>query len=387
MKPVNRLATQTSSLTRRQLLSGVAGTVLATHPHTKGVAEAVEQENHFQFALFGDLHFDRLSHHDMDWLKREKPNDIRQVEDYSRITQEVLPSLLAEVRQQVAANPTTQFIAHIGDFVEGLAGTPELAKIHCREAVEFFDKAALGKPFLFCKGNHDVTGPGSVEAFNEILIPYIERESNTEIAPEKGANYVTRQGNSLFVWYDAYHKESLKWLEKVTKDRTEEHLFLMIHPPVAPYGARSNWHIFAKPEQADERKRLLTLLGTNKAIVLCGHLHKYGTIARHTPEGTFVQVSTVSVVSQPEPKLKDERHGVKEYTADLVGLEPNFSPQNVEERRALLTAEASHIRYYDYADTSGYSMITVNGKQVTLDLYAGIGKNRIRQIVLTDLLQ
>jgi UDP-2,3-diacylglucosamine pyrophosphatase LpxH len=342
----------------------------------------------FRFALLGDLHFDRLTHHDMEWLKREKPNDVRQVENYSRLTRETMPGLFTELKERIAADPGIAFTAHIGDFVEGLAGTPELARRHCREAVTFLNEARLGRPFVFCKGNHDVTGPGSVEAFNEILLPFIAQEAKTDLPPANGANFVTRHGNCLFVWFDAYHnpKESLDWLEATLKKRSERHLFVMIHPPVVPYGARSNWHLFARETQAAERTRLLNLLGRNRAIVLCGHLHKYGTVVRRTPEGPFVQVAVVSVLPSREGKPKDEVSGVTKYGPDLIRLEPSFAPDTVELRRALLTAEAPHIRYYDYADCPGYGIVNVAGASVALEIYAGLGRRTFRTIPLTDLL-
>ncbi len=37
--------------------------------------------NTFSFILLGDLHFDRLAHHDLTWLQRDKPDDLRQVRD------------------------------------------------------------------------------------------------------------------------------------------------------------------------------------------------------------------------------------------------------------------------------------------------------------------
>ena len=51
--------------------------------------------------LLGDLHFDRLEHHDMAWVEREKPNDVRQIQDYSRKTREVMPLLFAHLREQI----------------------------------------------------------------------------------------------------------------------------------------------------------------------------------------------------------------------------------------------------------------------------------------------
>jgi UDP-2,3-diacylglucosamine pyrophosphatase LpxH len=340
----------------------------------------------FRFALLGDLHFDRLTHHDTEWLKREKPNDVHQVENYSRLTRETLPGLFAELRQQIATTKDIAFTAHIGDFIEGLAGTPELARLHCREAVAFVREAKTERSFLFCKGNHDVTGPGSVEAFNEVLLPFIAGEARTELVPTNGANYITRHGDCLFVWYDAYHRGSLGWLEATLKKRTEKHLFVMIHPPVVPYGARANWHLFAKPTDAESRTRLLNLLGQHRAIVLCGHLHKYGTVVRKTLEGPFVQVAVVSVLPSADVRPKDEVKGVKEYGADLVRLEPNFAPETVELRRALLTAEAPFIRHYEYADCPGYGIVHVSGATVTLELFAGLGRRPFRTLPLSDLL-
>ena len=160
----------------------------------------------------------------------------------------------------------------------------------------------------------------------------------------------------------------------------------MIHPPVVPYGARSTWHVFAKPNQEKERTRLLNLLGKHRAIVLCGHLHKYGTVVRQTPQGPFVQVAVISVISSPDAKPKKEVKGVKEYGPDLVRLEPDFSPTTVDERRAYLAAEAPHIKHYEYAEAPGYAVVKVNGPAVTADLYVGIGKRLWRTINLTDLL-
>jgi hypothetical protein len=34
----------------------------------------------YSFVYLGDIHFDRRSHHDFEWVKAEKPNDIRQID-------------------------------------------------------------------------------------------------------------------------------------------------------------------------------------------------------------------------------------------------------------------------------------------------------------------
>src|ERR1044071_8265552 len=88
--------------------------------------------NQFSFVLLGDLHFDRLEHHDMQWLRANKPDDVRQVQDYSVITRDVTPKLFTKVRESISdsrqpGQRNVQFVLQVGDLVEGLCGTEALA--------------------------------------------------------------------------------------------------------------------------------------------------------------------------------------------------------------------------------------------------------------------
>lgn len=376
-----------SRVTRRELLTTGAATIVASAMPTPATAAETKE---FAFPLLGDLHFDRLEHHDMAWLKKEKPNDVGQVENYSKITREVMPDLFAEVRDQIAAQKVAvPFAVHIGDLVEGLAGTPELARTHCRAAVEFIETAKLGAPFLFCKGNHDVTGPGAVEACNTVLMPFLAAQAKQKL---DGSVLTMRQGDSLFVYFDAYDDPAGKGLDRLEKQLAArgdaKQVFFVIHPPVVPYGARSTWHIFAKPSEASARARLLNLLGEHRAVVFCGHLHKYGTVVRRTEKGSFIQMAVISVISSPKAEPKDRVSGLNEYGPDLVRLEPKFSPTTIDERREYLKAEAPFIRYYDYADAPGYCVVKVNGKsEVSVDMYTGLGKRLWKTVPLTELLR
>ena len=40
---------------------------------------AVTGAKGFSFVLLGDIHFDKLEHHDMEWLAKEHEGDIRQI--------------------------------------------------------------------------------------------------------------------------------------------------------------------------------------------------------------------------------------------------------------------------------------------------------------------
>jgi 3',5'-cyclic AMP phosphodiesterase CpdA len=359
------------------------------------LAQKAAGTNDVSFVLLGDLHFDRLAHHDMEWLMREKPNDLRQIQNYSRITAEMHPKLFAEVRETVEATRKNggamPFVLHAGDFVEGLCGTPALARIHCQEAVAFTREAKLGAPFLFCKGNHDITGPGATEAYQEIFLPFLGEQrcqatQNASLA-DPSAHFSFEYGESLFAFFDAYEDASLEWLETTLAATKARHIFVLIHPPVVPYGARATWHLYARPRQAVQRERLLNLLGKHNALVLGGHIHKYNLMSRRTEAGRFVQLAVNSVIPKPVETPSKILEGAASYTPEQISVEPNFSPDTATERRAALTAEAPFVEHFEYADAPGYAVISVRGERVEAQIFSGLGKNLWKTRDLTALLR
>ncbi len=375
-------------ITRREFLASAALLPIALWD-----GSSADQE--FSFIFLGDTHLDRLEHHDMAWLEREKPNDIRQVRNYSRITADVTPHLFATLRETITAGrlktgPEINFIAQTGDFLEGLCGTPELARRHAVDGAAFVREAKLGAPFLIAKGNHDITGPGAREAYEEVIIPFVSEQllQTKKLSGRlEAAFYAFEQGNALIVFFDAYdHPRALDWLEATLRRRTARHVFFFSHPPVVPYGARSNWHLYAKAAEAPSRTRLLNLLGEHRAIALNAHIHKYNLLVRETPRGRFLQLAMCSVLphTQIEPRLI--LSGVQEYTPDQIKVEPNFSPANEAERRALLQAEAQFIRQFEYGDAPGYAIVNVDGEQVEAKLFVGTARQPWRRLDLSALL-
>jgi len=351
--------------------------------------------NTFSFILLGDLHFDRLAHHDLDWLRKEKPDDLRQVQDYSRLTAEILPKLFATVREVVAGSNRSPgkraaFVVQAGDFVEGLCGSEERARRQNAEAIEFVRQARLGVPFLFTKGNHDVTGPGAAEAFKTVFHPFLseQRAGFSGGGPLTSARYAIEHRGAQFCFFDAYDKESLGWLETALARRTARHCFVVLHPPVVPYGARSTWHLFSGERDTAQRERLLELLGQHNAFVLSGHIHKYSVLVRATPRGgRFLQLAASSVISSPEVAPKNLLTGIARYNADQVSVEPAFSPATEKQRRAVYETEAPFVRQFEYADLPGYAVVDVNGPSVTAQVYAGVGQNLWRTLELNRLLE
>jgi hypothetical protein len=329
----------------------------------------------------GDLHFDRLEHHDLAWLAKDHPGDIRQVENYSRVTREFLPKLFQIVKSQIAAaNVPVPAVLQLGDLIEGLCGTPQLADRQATEAIQLIKEADFGRPFLITKGNHDVTGPGAAEAYQRILLPHVAEVAE---GAEKRASFLQERGGTLVVFFDAYDKSSLAWFVKTMEQRTPQRLVVLIHPPVVPYNARSDWHIFAKPHQQAERTQFLNLLGKHRAIVLCGHLHKYSFLRRRTEQDSFVQLAISSVATDVAAQAKHSLEGVEHYGPDLVQLEPNHSPATLDARRALLAAERLFIEHFEYADTWGHALLKVAGSRIAADVYRGLSETPWKSLDLS----
>jgi hypothetical protein len=367
---------------RRHFLRAVAaGAVSLGSGGNCAIAAPGDDAGEWAFPLLGDLHYDRLEHHDLDWLRQHHPGDVSQVENYSRITRDLTPRLLSTVAQRAGnAGATVPFIIQLGDLLEGLCGTEALARRQADDALDAVRAARLPAPLLFTKGNHDVTGPGAVEIYNRVLVPFLAAATNREV---NRAAFTRRRGDTLLVFYDAYDRGSLDWFESLLREQRPRRLLFVIHPPVVPYNARSSWHIYSSPRQERERGRLLTLLGQHRAIVLSGHLHKYSFLVRRTETGRFVQLALSSVASTPDGRPRDVREGIARYGPDLVELEPRHAPDTVEQRRRLLEAERPWIEQYEYADTWGHAMLRVNGDRVRAEVFRGFEADPWKRLDLT----
>ncbi|MDZ4853050.1 MAG: metallophosphoesterase [Pirellulaceae bacterium] len=382
------------SILRRQfIVSSACASIVAANREgvvaLEPVRDASEKAEPFSFALLGDLHYDKLEHHDYGWLEKNHVGDLTQIKNYSRITSEIMPSLFDSVRKSVA-DSRSDFVLQVGDFVQGLCGNEKLAIVQNNEALAFIESKSLGVPFLFTKGNHDVTGDGATDAFMEVFLPYLSKQSTSfQGGGEqlKRASYAVQHRDALFCFYDAYDRESLEWLEATLAKRTSRHCFVVIHPPVVPYGARATWHIYANERDKATREKLLDLLGSQNAFVLGGHIHRFNTICRETTNGgRFVQFAISSVVNSASIKPATELEGLNEYNGDQIRVEPNFSPDTTDARRKVYEAEAPYVKAFAYADLPGHAVVQVDDASVVVTMYAGISRNVYRTIDLTKLL-
>jgi Calcineurin-like phosphoesterase len=343
-----------------QIIALAGGTVIAQPPQ-RGPA--------YSFVYLGDIHFDRKSDHDFEWVRANKPNDVRQIEEYTRYTAEHTPGLMKRIQTAIeGSDGRIQMVVQGGDLIEGLCGSQELQETQFKEVQAFVREYIPATPFIAVKGNHDITGPGAKAAYDRVMLPWLSNECSK---PIDSASFFIMQGPDLFVFFDAYHNNNLDWLEKTLSQNRHRYAFVVMHPPAVPYNARSNWHLFWRPKDKAARARFLNILGANKVVLLTGHLHKYSVVGRRTPKGDFVQLSISSVISSAHVSVRDHLEGVENYGSRLVELEPEFQPDTKQERQKLLEDEKPYITRFEYADFPGYAIISVSDAGVSADVYTG----------------
>jgi hypothetical protein len=184
-------------------------------------------------------------------------------------------------------------------------------------------------------------------------------------------------------------EEMVLFLEKEFAKSTAVYKFVLTHQPVIPVTERC-WHLLSgirRPvKDPSLRNRFLNLLGKNKAIVLCAHLHQYSVLSRQTPSGPIIQIMVNSVnrgFNSPLPTKKDSVFKGGEW----VNLNPDWQPFNREIRYSILEEEKKHINYFFKADIPGYCRISIlsDEKMVMMSYFNGFSKEPFQTINMRDL--
>ncbi len=334
--------------------------------------------------VLGDLHYDLLEDHDMNWLST-KPDDLRQVtKEYTVYTGKNWNDFTGILKQKVQnITPPVKAVIQLGDLSEGLAGSVEKAKQMAANVIKAVEATNIPVPWIIAKGNHDVTGPGAVEAFQEFYVPMIRKQTNN---PEiKNASYSYTSGDVQITCLDPWDKNTdmVAFLEKELSASSAKFKFVAIHEPVIPVTERC-WHTLRK--NPPQREKLLEVIAKNKAIVLCGHLHRYSVVSRNTPYGPIVQVMVISVIKDRNYLIPS--NVITKYGPSLAENVPEWQPETLEDRKAILAEEAKYVTFYQQTDLPGYAVIKTDGKKgtVLLEYWAAFGDKPYDSIDLTKLM-
>jgi Predicted phosphohydrolases len=369
-------------MNRRKFLSALAS-ISAMMPF-KGVAGTLFSgtKKGFNILLLGDIHFDKPEHHDVEYVKTHSRAGVGEFSRYCKFTRDNFPALMQVVKEQ-ANTFKAEFILQLGDFVQGLCGSKELATRQVNDFISAVKEKNFDRPFIVVKGNHDINGEGAPEMYIDTILPWQAKELKR---PVESANLSFVQQNTRFVLFDCYSDDSLEWLQQVLKGHKEQNLVFCCHVPIVPFDERSN--LIQYYGDAQKRNTLLNLLGKHKAIVVCGHLHKTCILTRQTAQGNFVQVSICSIIRALDAPVKDVLKGLDAYNGDLVNLLPKFSVNSMPHRRALLMQEKPFIRYYEYANFSGYSTMQIKSNgEITMSIFQNTSKKPWQTVNLSALLK
>jgi len=334
------------------------------------------------YLLLGDIHYDLLENHDIPYLIA-KGDDYRQVtKEYTQFTSKYWGDFSDAIRKK---SNNCDAVIQMGDISEGLAGTPELATQMAESVFKAINELNFEIPFIITKGNHDITGPGAKEAFDSVYIPNISRLAHIDTVLTS-ANYYKKIGTSLFVAYDPWKgsHHGLDELEKNLQAVEAEHKFVVVHEPVIPVNERC-WHLLRRNDE--ERNRLLQIIASNNAIVLCAHLHLYSIVERDTEWGPIVQILVNSVIrdsSQTEPK-----NIRTEYGPNLALDYPDWQPESMDQRIGWLEEEAKYVNYFKVMDLPGHAIMNIDKKtnEINLTYYATWSNEPYETVNISNLIK
>lgn len=251
-------------------------------------------------------------------------------------------------------------------------------------AMKALEDANMKVPWMIAKGNHDVTGPGAVEAFQEFYVPMIRKQTNNPKIENASYSYIS--GDVQFTFLDPWDKNTdmVAFLDKEFSASKAKFKFVAIHEPVIPVTERC-WHTLRRnPEQ---REKLLEVIARNHAVVLCGHLHRYSVVKRDTPFGPIVQVMAISVVK--DRNYLTPSRVITEYGPSLAANVPSWQPETLKARKAMLADEAKYVTFYKQTDLPGFAILKIDSQKesVQLEYYAAFGKEPYDKIDLTKLMK
>ena len=337
------------------------------------------------FLILGDIHYDRLENHDMDWLSK-KPDDLRQVtKEYTQFTKNNWSGFISLLRQTVKEyKPEIKAVVQVGDLSEGLAGSEEKARQMACSIVKVVNETRLSVPWIIAKGNHDITGPGAKDAFKQYYIPMFCKQLNrSDIV---SANYAHMIGDNLFVCIDPWERnfDILGFLEKALGSSEAKYKFVVIHEPVIPVNERC-WHVYR--DNPKQRDKLLKILACNRAIVLAAHLHLFSIVKRETEYGPIVQLMCNSVIK--DPKNQNSRKVFTRFGSSLAKDCPDWQPSTMSERVKWLDEETPYISYFKQQDLAGYGILTTDAEkeEIFFEYYTPGSKKPYERICVSDLLK
>lgn len=223
------------------------------------------------------------------WVTESKKISHENIRLNTEMWRKYMPQLLDEAALEAKKN-NALYTVQLGDIIHGDCGRIDLHKKNLQGAVNELDKR-FSSPVLVVCGNHDTRGPHGQQAWDEVIIPYLDKKVSTR--SPAGSNYHIRIGRDLYYFHDLMNPD-IDYMEKVFRENPEtRYTFFISHVVLMPMDRGSFNAILS-----DDFHRVFALLEARDAIVLCGHTHKISLTHYYNPENNhrmtqFVLNSTV----------------------------------------------------------------------------------------------
>jgi len=250
----------------------------------------------YEFLVVGDTHYDSTDTwcESAAWHKSQLNSHAWNLKRWER----AIPNLLQEAGQRAAEG--VDFVAHMGDMIFGECGDADLHEKAARDGLAMMVDT-FKMPFYVVKGNHEARNKFARDAFNKVVRPYQEKTWG-HVSSDGKANYAMMHKGDLYICFD-FLEPDIEFVEKtLLAYPTARHLFFLSHSPLIPctFNAAPA-AIFDKPKEFEKRRKLIDLLASRSAVVLCGHLHRSIFLRYQCEAGVVTQVCIYSMPAEEKP--------------------------------------------------------------------------------------
>ena len=350
------------------------------------IAEGRNEDNKYSIVILGDTHFDTepasIYHSDynepVEWLNRV------QREEFARngeMWRERCPKLLK--RAACLVDDDTRMVFQMGDLIQGDCGNPLVHKKMLGDVMDRFKGELGGLPFVTVAGNHDIRGTGAEKAYREYMPARMSSELGKEIT---GTDFSFNIGDDAYIVID-FNRPDDEAVERLLKE-TEgaRNTFVLIHGPLLPFdGGSCRWffHGGESEKHTAARRHFRGLFARRNVICLCGHTHRTELADWYGDGGRITQMTMNSGWSKEEyGTYTVKAEGSEEYGKFRMAQKtlPDGSP--VKDESALFEEYRPGLRRYIHSVSAGSYKMTVSGRKVIVDFYAGDSTRASERFVL-----
>ena len=346
----------------------------------------------YNIVLLGDTHFDTEpadvyhSHYNepTEWLNRVQRQEFARNGEMWR---ERCPRLLK--RAACLVDDDTRMVFQTGDLIQGDCGTAEVHRKMLDDVMNAFKAELGGLPFVTVVGNHDIRGNYDLEGNYQtdgpgakaVYADYMPGRMSQELGiPVTKTTFSFNIGDDAFLVLD-FNKPDDEEIERMLKATSgARNTFVLVHGPLMPYdGSNCRWFFHGKdtPGHTEARRHFRAEFARRNVIALCGHTHRTELADWRGDGGRITQMTMSSVWSEDSFGVYTiDSEGAAQFgeLRKQVSLMPNGSP--IKDETPIFDEYRSGLTRYVHSPSAGCYKMTVRGRKVTMDFYAGDSSRR-----------